>query len=266
VTPAAAMLTAIRRAPRPEEEAILASARVVTIAGLTAYLWGDGPTVVLVHGWNGGAAQFTQWVAPLVGAGFSALAVDLPAHGISPGDKANVVVFTRAIFAVLAELSHSERGPVAAVVGHSMGGLALVGALTEGAAAERVVLVAPVASISDACERTAQALRLDASARQRFYREIEEIVGLPPSGVDLAPRLAGAPPLPLLVFHDPADREVPFGDAESIVARWPGSAALVPIPGAGHRKIIAAAVDPSVAFLGQRSAGSLHPAAVGAKP
>ncbi len=48
---------------------------------LAVYAWGEGPTVLLAHGWNGRATQFWSFIDPLVDAGFRALSFDMPAHG-----------------------------------------------------------------------------------------------------------------------------------------------------------------------------------------
>src|SRR5687768_13117485 len=48
------------------------------IAGFSA---GEGPAVLLVHGWGERAASLGAFVAPLVGAGFRVVGVDLPGHG-----------------------------------------------------------------------------------------------------------------------------------------------------------------------------------------
>jgi len=242
-SPAARFLTPLRRPDRPEERDILATGRPVGVAGLGGRAWGYGPTVLLVHGWQGSAAQMTPWVAPLVAAGLAPLALDLPAHGRSPADEANVYIFTRAVAAALAEL-----GPVAGVVGHSMGGIAVARALLDGAAVGRAVLIAPMASVTDACARYASSIGLDAAATAAFHRDVEDIVGVPEADLDLAPLLGHAPPTPLLVFHDPADPEVPFADGEQIARAWPG-AILQPMPGVGHKKIIAAAAFAGADFI-----------------
>src|SRR2546426_767334 len=48
---------------------------------LAVWDWGDGPTVLLVHGWNGNAAQLAGLVPPLLRAGYYVATPDLPAHG-----------------------------------------------------------------------------------------------------------------------------------------------------------------------------------------
>jgi pimeloyl-ACP methyl ester carboxylesterase len=64
------------------------------------------------------------------------------------------------------------------------------------------------------------------------------------------PTLARAAKSPLLVFHDPTDREVPWHDAAAIVQAWPG-ARLVDVARAGHNRILRepAVVAQSVSFL-----------------
>ena len=43
------------------------------------YSWGSGPTVLLVHGWEGRGSQLSAFAPALVKAGFRVVAVDMPA-------------------------------------------------------------------------------------------------------------------------------------------------------------------------------------------
>ena len=52
---------------------------------LALYRWGEGPKVLLLHGWGGQASQLGAFAEPLVGTGFGVVAIDAPAHGRSPG-------------------------------------------------------------------------------------------------------------------------------------------------------------------------------------
>ena len=95
------LFTSPRRHARPERErAVLASGHPfavdvalrsprwhgahVTVRG---WRWGVGPTVLLVHGWEGRGSQLGAFVEPLVAAGLSVVAFDAPAHGDSPGHR-----------------------------------------------------------------------------------------------------------------------------------------------------------------------------------
>ena len=81
---------------------------------LAATAWGEGPIVLLAHGWESRRTHWSAFVGPLVEAGFRPLAVDAPAHGDSPGQTANVLEYGLALVQVGRQV-----GPVAGVVGHS---------------------------------------------------------------------------------------------------------------------------------------------------
>ena len=63
------------RRPAPEIE-LLATARArpmqIGTRRIETWLWGTGPSVLLVHGWGGRGAQLGALVGPLVARGFSA--------------------------------------------------------------------------------------------------------------------------------------------------------------------------------------------------
>src|SRR5262245_33624468 len=86
---------------------------------LAAWDFGEGKTVLLVHGWSGQAAQMSSFIAPLVKAGFYVVAFDLPAHGDSTGEHANILDLASAILAVGRRV-----GPVSGVIAHSLGATA----------------------------------------------------------------------------------------------------------------------------------------------
>lgn len=128
--------------PRPQPE----DAEPVTLRfGLTGLRWGhSGPRVLALHGWQGSAAQFAPIARALVGRGLQVLALDAPAHGRTPGEFASPTVFSDALLE-----SRPELGSVEAVIGHSMGGGAVLYALAHGLRAERAVVVAAPAHYAE---------------------------------------------------------------------------------------------------------------------
>ncbi len=91
-----------RRHPkRPWELALAERAEPLVLAGgLRALAWGEGPVVLLVHGWSGRGTQLAAFVEPLVAAGHRVLALDGSAHGDSPGRLTNLPAFADALRAV----------------------------------------------------------------------------------------------------------------------------------------------------------------------
>src|SRR5215468_8096629 len=52
---------------------------------IATWSWGEGPTVLLVHGWGSRGARLHSFVEPLVAAGYRVVAFDAPGHGDTAG-------------------------------------------------------------------------------------------------------------------------------------------------------------------------------------
>jgi pimeloyl-ACP methyl ester carboxylesterase len=205
-----------------------------------AYAWGQGPLVVLVHGWGGGAGQMAYGFVPaLVERGFKVVAFDGPAHGASPGRRASIPEFGRALLAVA-----REYGPVRAVVGHSMGAAAIAFALSEGFAPEHVALIGPAADPGRWTAHFASRLRLTPEVMRRVRIRAERRLAFRWEDLPMA-RLLARCALPVLVVHDRDDREIPWREAASVAEAAPRGT-LVTTRGLGHRRILH---DPEVAAV-----------------
>lgn len=223
-----AFLTPRDLPPRDWELPLLADAERITLRfGLSALRWGQGPAVLLMHGWEGRPTQFAELIRALVRAGYGVVALDGPAHGRSPGYEANVVLFARALLEAASELP-----PLRAVIGHSMGGAGALLATQLGLRTDTLVTIAAPARILGALRRFAHFVGLPKKARARFVHKVEESAGMPVSLVDVEHyRLE----LPGLVVHARDDQMVPFSEAEAIYGAWPGSR-LLGLPAGGHSK------------------------------
>jgi pimeloyl-ACP methyl ester carboxylesterase len=211
---------------------------------IAVWSWGDGPTALLMHGWAGRAEQLAAFVPPLLAAGYSVIAPDAPGHGASSGHRSSLLAFADALEAVAARV-----GPIEAFVGHSAGAAAGALAMHRGVKIGRAVFLAPAASLADVVVRFAWQLRIPPWIAQPMRRRIESRLGVSMSTLDV-PHIARSARTPLLVFHDPTDREVPWKDGAAIAQAWPG-ARLVDVPGAGHNRILrdARVVAEASAFL-----------------
>ena len=198
------------------------------IAGFTA---GDGPTVVLVHGWGEAAAGLGGFIAPLTEAGYRVVGVDLPGHGDSSGQRTDIPESG----AVVNEIA-GHFGGAHAVIAHSMGANTALWALKNGLSAEHAVLLAPNVDMAYAFETFEVLFGLPPKAVVGLKRSIERRFGASIwrdiRGDHLAKRLR----VPGLVFHDPEDPQIPFAGSERLVSAWRG-AELIATPGLGHGAI-----------------------------
>ncbi len=225
--------------PRPsvptarDEELLGRGSALELTCGLAATSWGTGPPVLLAHGWESRRTHWGAFVTPLLEAGFRVVAVDAPAHGDSPGTKANVLQYGKALTEVGREL-----GPLAGIVGHSFGAGASVIALHRGLQADRAVFISGPSSVVSVIERWARHDGVPESEIPSFVRLVEREVGDEVEFMDLKqilPRLT----TPALVVHDRSDKEIPLEEGLAVAAAWAGATMLV-TERFGHRRIMLA--------------------------
>lgn len=193
---------------------------------------GAGRTVLLIHGWEGQAADLAAFAAPLIAAGHRVVALDLPAHGESAGDTVSIPLAAQALQAVQAEV-----GPLHAAIGHSVGSAVLVEAMAHGLNVGRVAVLAAPARYADYARGFAAQAGLDAAQTARMLQALKQ------QGVDVAavaiPLAAARLHQPALFVHSADDRTVPIVDAQASVAAWAG-ARLLRVDGLGHRRLLQA--------------------------
>ncbi len=221
--------------PRPRDRQFLASGRRYTLVKgeqeIAAWEWGQGPLVLLAHGWGSRAGRFSTIGPALIEVGFRVVAHDAPAHGLSSGSQAALPLFARALRTVGAHF-----GPAAAVIGHSLGGASAVLALRDGLVAERAVLISTPSNIEVFSHRFASFFGLPAQVREIMQRNLERRFEMAWADVH-SDRIVRSLAQPALVVHDRDDGDVPVADAHAIVAAWAG-ARLVVTQGLGHRGVL----------------------------
>jgi pimeloyl-ACP methyl ester carboxylesterase len=229
---AAGLFARPRRHPRPERERTLIARgiRLPLPDGLYATAWGAGPTVLLVHGWEGRGAQLGAFVDPLVAAGYRVVALDGPAHGDSPGTSTTGPEFARALAA-----TRDAVGPLAAIVGHSFGGFTSLLAIARGLATERLVTIGSPASVPEVLHDFKRLIALPEAALPSMIATLEARVGAPMASFEVA---AFAPhvTVPVLVVHDTEDREVPYADGPRLAELL--GARLLTTSGLGHYRVL----------------------------
>ena len=210
---------------------------------LAGYGWGEGRTVLLVHGWGSRASHMAFLGRFLAKSGFRVVAYDAPAHSSSdtPQKKrtSNMFEYCRAISAVAALL-----GPLYAVAGHSFG--AACAAFTVGGlsafseyriSTEKLVLISTPPTLIDVyesfCRRDGTGTEglpiLKSILEKEFGFSSEEYT------VHAALRTVTAD---TLLIHDAQDEEFPVADIYAIHESAPATKLLV-TEGSGHQKILA---------------------------
>ncbi len=245
------LFTSPRRYDRPaRERAVLATGRPFEVeitlrsprwkgarTKVAGWRWGSGPTVLLVHGWEGRGSQIGAVIEPLVSAGLSVVTFDAPGHGDSAGSRLYLTDHADAIADVAAAV-----GPLHATISHSFGSAAvLLAHARNGVDAPINVAISPNVLIDDAIVRFAKLVALDEIERVAFEAALARHTGLGLDALQLS-ELVARRDAALLVIHDREDGEVSIRHGEALAAAWP-EARIELTEGLGHRKILR---DPAV--------------------
>lgn len=211
---------------------------------LVAWAWGTGPTILLVHGWNGRGAQLGSFIEPLVAAGYRVVAYDGPGHGDSKGNQASLVDLSESVGAVVEQL-----GSVAGVIAHSLGAAATTLALIEGKQIPWVIYLAPPLQPRDYVHKFAGFLKVSRETTSLMKALMSVHFRRSWDSLDI-PTLAKSLETPLLVIHDEEDKDVPFSEGDALVKAWP-RAELIATQGLGHRRILhqADVIKQALAFI-----------------
>jgi pimeloyl-ACP methyl ester carboxylesterase len=206
--------------------------------------WGEGPTVYLVHGWGGWGEQLASYVPPLVAAGYRVVTFDAPSHGASaPGRHGPRSTTLPEMAEALREVVAAQGEPYA-FVAHSIGAMAVALVLRAGIDAERVVLLAPAATVGPMMPVFRTAFEFGDRIESRMYARIEAYAGLPMAELDVAAtgrRLRAAGRLPeLFIAHDAQDPQTPQQGALDIAAAWQADPPML-TTGLGHNRILRSA-------------------------
>ncbi|MFO0643233.1 MAG: alpha/beta fold hydrolase [Polyangiaceae bacterium] len=248
-----------RRFPRPVwESRLLAHADVRTVPwhgrAMPVWSWGEGPQVLLVHGWEGRGSQLGAFVEPLVEAGFRVVTFDAPGHGDGPGARSSIPEVADAILTV-----RDAVGSLHAAVAHSMGavGLLLAQARRPGLATRQVAIAAPT-HLGAAFDTFAEALDLPSNVRAALPHAVEDRFALRLEELELR-TLAARVSSPTMVVHDRDDRDVPFASGERLSRAFDG-ARLLATTGLGHRRVLRSPeVIDAVRVFVEEGAGPLSP-------
>jgi pimeloyl-ACP methyl ester carboxylesterase len=202
---------------------------------LAAYQAGEGPVVLLAHGFGGSSSDFNAFVPVLIAHGFAIVALDFAAQGSSGGVTATIPDGAAALQAL-----QGKTGRFHGVIAHSLGCAITVESMVNGLDVGRVVFIAPPRRYGDYVQHIAQQHGWTEEYVGAVLTELLEL-GVDTARLDVPNQVTGFTQ-PAMILHSDNDRILPLQFGQAVAQAWPGSIFL-PQSGLGHRRILS---DPSV--------------------
>ncbi|TDH36006.1 alpha/beta fold hydrolase [Pseudohoeflea suaedae] len=212
--------------------------------------------VLVVHGYRSRTEHMLPIIEALVAHDFHVIAIDMPGHGRSPSRRSHLVNAAEAIDAAWRQFDGFD-----VFIGHSFGAAAIV-SVASGTVSTvparrpyKLITIASPTRLRTIFDWFAEETGMRGAVRKAFEGEVMTLSGRPLDDYDAARGMAQIRS-EVLVMHAPDDKEVPFSCAEALAATGP-HVRLKPVPGYGHRRILAAppVIEGILDFLGVRDFG-----------
>lgn len=199
---------------------------------IVVYHFGESQKkILLVHGWSGRGTQLVKFADEFLKSGYSTISFDAPAHGKSSGNKTLLPEFIESILEL-----EKRFGPFEAAIGHSLGGIALLNAVSRNLQIKKLVIIGAADIISDITDDFVRKLELKSefSGLLRDYFEKKTNISMDSFS---AWHSAKETQIPVLVIHDENDEEVPVKCAHHIYENLKNGKLMI-TQNLGHRKIL----------------------------
>ncbi|MDO9261789.1 MAG: alpha/beta hydrolase [Flavobacteriaceae bacterium] len=188
--------------------------------------------VLLIHGWSGRGTQLFKIADLLLNHGFSTISFDAPAHGNSSGTETMMSEFI-----ICTQILNEKYGPFELGIGHSLGGMTLLNAISRGVPFQKAICIGSGNSIFDIMKEFVEKLEMKPVIAQmmkahydrEFRVDLEQF-----SSYQVAKNIE----IPVLIIHDTDDEDVPVTCAYAIHQQLKNGELMITSK-LGHRKVLA---------------------------
>jgi len=217
----------------PDQKSFLNPAKDKTLSAegveIQTYVWeGDGPTILLIHGWESNVWRWHKYIPEYLSQGYRVVAFDAPGHGNSSGSILNVPLYTEAINAVVSNYNPDY------TVAHSIGALSSIYYFKkfQPTTLKKMVVLGSASELSEIMDDYQRILGLSPKVMRDLEAFLKARFGLSFKTFSGA-AFAKAVTVPGLIIHDKHDRITPVSASRAIHKNWKDSS-YIETEGLGH--------------------------------
>lgn len=224
---------------RPNEDAVLDLAERSSLAfkgfDLKVYHWkGNGTKVLLIHGWEGQAGNFSDLVPKLLEAGMDVFAFDAPSHGYSSQGETSIFDFVEVVSILIKQYDVNH------LISHSFGGVATTYALSlhPEFQIERYAQITCPDRFKQRIDDVAEMVGITDKVKQKLIKELEIQVGMDVSEMNVSSIVPALSVEKVFLIADKDDKIIPIERNRSVAAAWGDRCHYVEVSGTGHFRIL----------------------------
>ncbi|MEO1260205.1 MAG: alpha/beta fold hydrolase [Bacteroidota bacterium] len=214
---------------------------------IQTYFWkGGDKKVLLVHGWEGQAGNFSDLIEKLLKNNYTVYAFDGPSHGFSSKGKTSLFEFTELVGVMI------EKHDISNIVSHSFGGVATTFALYKNPQFDikKYALLTTPDKFLERIEDVSQQVGITQKVKEKLISKLEAETGVQPAKLNVSDFVKTIKVENALIIHDKNDKIVPIQRSKNVQRNW-RNCKFIEIEGTGHFRILRTdfVIDEVVAFL-----------------
>ena len=201
---------------------------------IKTYRWGDGEKkILLVHGWEGQAGNFSDLVELLVSNQYTVYSFDGPSHGFSSRGKTSLFEFSDLV------VEQIRKHEISRIVSHSFGGVATVFALyrNQDLQIDKYALLTTPDRFLDRINDVSHKVGISNGVKNRLINRIEREYGFSVGDLNVSDFAEKTGVKKALIIHDREDKVVSIAQSRNVQSKW-SVCDFEEIKGTGHFRIL----------------------------
>lgn len=219
---------------------------------IKTYAWnedGAKEALLLIHGWEGQAGNFSDLVEELIKADYRIYAFDGPSHGMSSKGSTSLFEFIDLVHVLI------QKYEVRNLVSHSFGGVATTYVLSTNPTLEidKYLLFTTPDKFSQRIDFVAESVGVSPKVKHKLIERLEKELDMKVPDLNVSDWVKTVNVKEPLILHDEHDGVLPYSQSLNVHNNWKGSR-LETVHGTGHFRILRtqAVLDRAVDFFEER--------------
>ncbi len=198
------------------------------------YTWkGGDKKVLLIHGWEGQAGNFSDLIRELLRNGYTVYAFDGPSHGFSSKGNTSLFEFIELVGVLI------RKYKVNLLVSHSFGGVATTYALYDNRdlQIDKYVLITTPDKFTERIDDVSEMVGINENVKQQLIDRIEKETNVDVKTLNVSRIVKSINVKKALIIHDKNDKVIPIHRSKNVHKNWPASE-FKEVEGTGHFRIL----------------------------
>ena len=201
---------------------------------IKTYHWtGSKEGILLIHGWEGQAGNFSDLILKLKKEGYNIYTFDAPSHGFSSKGQTSLFEFTELVGELI------RKYHVRKLISHSFGGVATTLALFKNQDIEidKYALITTPDKFIERIEDVSTQYGINRKVIQKLIHRLEKDYEIVVDEMNVSDFVKSIKVKESIIFHDKNDKVIPINRSKNVHNNWKQSS-FVEVEGSGHFRIL----------------------------